>query len=272
MGVNIELVSFPTRKEAAKAFSEGKLDAVHEDIVTTLVEASKTGPLRKVLTATDFCKSAGIVAQGAIKTVADLKGKTVGVEPETEEQYMLLRVVEKAGLKASDVKMESCTYEEGIEALAKKKLAALVASEPNLSAAERKIKGKIIYRASIEENPAVGVFVVSEKALAERAPYVIKAMKVYLNAVDQWEKKPADAQKIMAEAQGVTPLEFQAAINRRQVLRSRDAVRNFQLGELETAMQNCKNALLRAKVLTKEVEVMQLIDQPVLLQAAGVLK
>jgi NitT/TauT family transport system substrate-binding protein len=272
LGVAIEVVSFPTWRESIKAFSEGKLDGIHEALATTIVETAGGGQPRRIAVATDLSCADGIVARSDINAVADLKGKMVGVETGTEEHYMLLRALDKAGLKKEAVTVQDWAKEKGSEALAAGKLDALVTWEPYLTEVKKRINGNVIYKTSLEEGPIVDVLAFSEKVLAARPDDVLKAVKVYVSAVTVWRDNPTASNDIMAAAQGVPAPEFRRAMAGIRLLRHPDDVRYLQSGDLEAALESTKIFLLRAKVITKDISVQSLIEPDMLLRAYGLVR
>jgi sulfonate transport system substrate-binding protein len=79
-----------------------------------------------------------------IKTVADLKGKKVGLNKGSNVHYLLVRVLEKAGLKYSDVEPAFLPPAEGRAAFEKGVIDAWVIWEPYRTAAEMAIGARTL--------------------------------------------------------------------------------------------------------------------------------
>jgi len=79
-----------------------------------------------------------------IKTVADLKGKKIGLNKGSNVHYLLVRVLEKAGLKYSDVEPAFLTPVEGRAAFEKVVIDAWVIWEPYRTAAELSVGARTL--------------------------------------------------------------------------------------------------------------------------------
>ena len=84
----------------------------------------------------------GILAANSIQNVADLKGKTVGVNQGSVSEWFLAQVLEKNGLHLSDVREQNMTSGAAGAAFVASKLDVAVTWEPWLSKAKaRRPKG-----------------------------------------------------------------------------------------------------------------------------------
>ncbi len=79
-----------------------------------------------------------------IKTVADLKGKKIGLNKGSNVHYLLVRVLEKAGPKYSDVEPAFLTPVEGRAAFEKGVIDAWVIWEPYRTAAEMSVGARTV--------------------------------------------------------------------------------------------------------------------------------
>lgn len=75
----------------------------------------------------------GVVADGAIATVADLKGKTVAVEPNIPARLLLQMALAKAGLSLADVDLREIATADTIAVFSDPAIAAVGTYEPFLS-------------------------------------------------------------------------------------------------------------------------------------------
>jgi len=267
--LNVEIVPFPKAAEAAKAFAEGNVDLVHEGMGTVIMQALG-GTSLKVLTATDFSLGEGIVAKAGIKEPKELKGKTIGVAMDTEAYYLLLRVLDLVNLAKDAVTIEDVAGSKGVEAFAAGKLDALLTSEPYLTQAAKKAKGKIIFKVIAEQGPIVDLLVCSAKAVSDRPDDVLKAMRAYAGALSEWETNSKGMNPILAKAQGVSGTEFGQALSRLRILGLSWSARYVYSGDLEANLGAWAAVLRRMKVITKTVDPHALVEPTMLEKAAGV--
>src|SRR5262245_43289828 len=103
-GVNVELKWFEY-SPSMDAFSAGKVDAVAVTNGDALVTGSSGAPSVAIVI-NDFSNGNDmIVAKAGIKSVADLKGKKIGVEVGLVDHLLLLKALESAKLTEKDVKI-----------------------------------------------------------------------------------------------------------------------------------------------------------------------
>src|SRR4029079_8458239 len=97
-GVEVELVWFPIYTDSLTALNTGKIDANCSawcDVIAPLAEGIK---LKVVLVNDNSAGNDAIIAKPGIKSVKDLKGKSVATELGTVEHFVLLQALAKNGL------------------------------------------------------------------------------------------------------------------------------------------------------------------------------
>ena len=102
-GVEVELVWFPIYTDSLTALNTGKIDANCSawcDVIAPLAEGIK---LKVVLVNDNSAGNDAIIAKPGIKSIKELKGKTVATELGTVEHFMLLQALAKNGLTATIV-------------------------------------------------------------------------------------------------------------------------------------------------------------------------
>ena len=82
-----------------------------------------------------------VLADGPVKTMADLKGRTIGYSIAGFEQALLSTMLESAGLKLSDVKLVDINFAL-TPALAEGKVDAIIGAFRNFEVTELKLAGK----------------------------------------------------------------------------------------------------------------------------------
>src|SRR5438067_5517622 len=86
----------------------------------------------------------GILAKNTIQTVADLKGKTIGVNQGSVSEWFLAQVLEKNGMHLSDVKETNMTSGAAGAAFVASKIDVAVTWEPWLSKAKARTDGHVL--------------------------------------------------------------------------------------------------------------------------------
>jgi NitT/TauT family transport system substrate-binding protein len=216
------------------AFAAGKLDAVTMTNGDALVTGS-SGAQSVMIIINDYSNGNDmIVAKPGITSVADLKGKTVGVEVGFVGHLLLLNALEAAGLTESDVTLVNVPTNETPQVLASGDVDAIVAWQPNSGQALLQVPGSTAV-ASSKDAPGLiyDVLAVSPASLATRKADWEKVAKVWYRAVDYIydEETQADALSIMAARVGLPADQYKAILDGTKILSLEEAQAALQKGD-----------------------------------------
>ncbi|QDG94388.1 PhnD/SsuA/transferrin family substrate-binding protein (plasmid) [Rhizobium sp. NIBRBAC000502774] len=205
--VDVTLTTVQDKPSTAAAIATGRLDGWATTVDTFIFYNAEKLGIKQVL-AVDFSKGGeGIVAAGDIKTLADLKGRTVGAEEGSSTYFFMLNLLAEAGMTVKDVKLQSMRAGDAGAAFAAGRLDAAATWDP---AKER--GGHIL--ASTVEKPGLIVDTVAFKSdvIASRPDDVKNFIKAYFEAYDYWKASPKDSNAIMAKALGIKDDEFTSSL------------------------------------------------------------
>ncbi len=216
------------------AFAAGKLDAVTMTNGDALVTGS-SGAQSVMIIINDYSNGNDmIVAKPGINSVADLKGKTVGVEVGFVGHLLLLNALEAAGLTESDVTLVNVPTNETPQVLASGDVDAIVAWQPSSGQALSQVPGSTAV-ASSKDAPGLiyDVLAVSPASLATRKADWEKVAKVWYRAVDYIydEETQADALSIMAARVGLPADQYKAILDGTKILSLEEAQAALQKGD-----------------------------------------
>jgi NitT/TauT family transport system substrate-binding protein len=188
------------------ALVAGELDAAASGADAAITARAAGVPLYAV--AGFSSGGARIVAQPGlgIKTVADLKGKKVGVTRGGAQELLLLAELEKHGLSASnrpgkDVLIVYLTYPDLNGALLGRQIDAMCQSEPySTQAINKKFGVEVIkpYDTALERS--VRSLDITEKLYKERPDVAYRFVKLFLDATLQFQRDHALAEKYVRES------------------------------------------------------------------------
>jgi len=190
------------------AFAAGKIDAVTMTNGDALVTGSGGGKSTMIML-TDYSNGNDmIVAKPGIKSLKDLKGKKVSVEPGLVEHLLLLNGLKKAGMKESDVILVNAKTNEMPQMLASADIAAVGAWQPISGQAMAGVPGsKPIYTSADEPGLIYDVLAVNPVSVKSHRAEWQKIVKVWdrvVKYIDDPKTQP-DAVKIMSARVGLTP-------------------------------------------------------------------
>jgi NitT/TauT family transport system substrate-binding protein len=211
-GLNVDFKWFEY-VPSMEAYSAGKVDAVTMTNGDALVTGSTGAPSVCIL-ANDYSNGNDmIVAKPGIKTMADLKGKKVGVEKGFVDHLLLLKALESAKMSDKDIKLVDVKTDETPQSLKSGSVDAVGAWQPNSGAALKEVPGSTaIYSSADAPGLIYDHLCVNSKSLAERRADWLKVVQIWFKIADfvADEKNLDEAAKIMAARVGLKPEEYKA--------------------------------------------------------------
>ncbi len=224
-GVEVEFEWFDY-VASMEAFGANQLDAVAMTNGDTLVTGS-TGAQSVMILINDYSNGNDmIVAKPGITSVADLKGKKIGVEVGFVDHLLLLNALEKNGLTEADVELVNVPTNETPQVLASGGVDAIAAWQPNSGQALSLVPGSTaIYSSANEPGLIYDVLAVSPASLAARRDDWVKVLQVWYQAV-AFLMDPAtkdEAISIMAARVGLSPAEYMGFVEGTKILTLEEA-------------------------------------------------
>ena len=146
LGYSVTWKEFSGGPQLLEGLKGGAVDFAHSGEAPPIFAQAAGTPLLYIGYVPDGPKSEAILVpkDSPIKTVADLKGKKIGLNKGSNVHYLLVRVLEKAGLKYSDVEPAFLTPVEGRAAFEKGVIDAWVIWEPYRTAAEMSVGARTL--------------------------------------------------------------------------------------------------------------------------------
>lgn len=139
-----------------------------------------------------------------IKNVADLKGKKVGLNKGSNVHYLLVKQLEKHGLKYADIQPVFIPPADARAAFERGAVDAWVIWDPFAAAAEKQIGARVLADGKGVVNNFA--FFLAEREFASKKPEVIKQLFEELQKQGQWiNKNYKEAAAQVAPLQGLDP-------------------------------------------------------------------
>jgi len=168
-GLNVGSIDFGTVGEAPPIFAQ----AAGADLV--YVANQPPAPTAEAIV---------VPRDSAIRTVADLKGKKVALNKGSNVHYLLVKVLEKAGLKYGDVQTVFLPPADARAAFERGAVEAWVIWDPFLAAAEKQLAARVLAdgRGAVANHQ----FYLAARPYADKNPQVIQAVVQELARLDRW--------------------------------------------------------------------------------------
>lgn len=217
-----------------EAFAAGQLDAVAMTNGDALVTGA-TGGKNVMILANDYSNGNDmVIAAPGISSVAELKGKKVGVEIGFVSHLLLLNALEDNGLTEADVELVNVPTNETPQVLASGDVDAIVAWQPSSGQALSLVPGSTaIYTSADEPGLIYDVLAVSPGSLSSSKDDWKTVVEVWYKIVD-YIKDPAtqdDALAIMAARVGLSPEEYKPFLGGTKILSLDEAKPFFEKGD-----------------------------------------
>jgi NitT/TauT family transport system substrate-binding protein len=220
-GLKVEEIVFPKGIDIFPAIVKGEVDLAASAADAAIANRAGGG---QVFVVAGFAKGgARLVSRTdlALKKVADLKGKKVGVARGGAQELVLLAELAKAGLtwsdkEGKDVQILYLPFADLNQALLQKQIDAMCQSEPQSSQAINKGFGvEMLKPYDTPLGEPVRVLVMTEKLYREKPEVAAKVLECFVDSTRQFIQNPAVAEKFVVEQMfrgQITPDDFKDAI------------------------------------------------------------
>jgi NitT/TauT family transport system substrate-binding protein len=213
MGLAVEPIMILDTVERNSAFASGRVDALCTTADSLLLAADKGVDL-VIIGAVDMSVGAdGVVAKPDIKSIQDLKNKTVAFQEAMPSHFFILWLLDNNGMSRSDIVPVSMNADEAGAAFIAGKVDAAVTWEPWLSKAVESGKGRLLTSTADHPGILIDVLAVRRDVLERRERDVIALYKGWMKAVELAHSNPEDSNSLMSQKIGIELNDFKAQLN-----------------------------------------------------------
>ncbi|KRB82176.1 aliphatic sulfonate ABC transporter substrate-binding protein [Noviherbaspirillum sp. Root189] len=217
LGVKVSWHEFPSGLPLLEALNVGGVDLSADVADTVPVFAQAAGAkLTYVAQEAPSPSAQAIVvrADSPLKTIADLKGKRVAVTKAAGSHYLLIGLLEKAGLKFKDISPAYLTPSDGRAAFERGSVDAWVTWDPFLAGVQRQAQVRIL--ADGRNVADYQRYYLASTQFAEARPDVLHVVYEELRKTGQWVKQyPKEAAAALAPLWGLDAATVELANSRR---------------------------------------------------------
>lgn len=218
LNVSVKWVEFPAGPQLLEGLNVGSVDVGHVGEAPPIFAQAAGANFVYVGHDPAAPEAEAIVVpkDSAVKTVADLKGKKIALNKGSNVHYLLVRALEKAGLKYSDIQPVFLPPADARAAFEKGSIDAWAIWDPFLAAVEKQSGARIVVdgRNGVANNY---LFYLAERGFTDKRSDVIKAL--FDDSVEQgrWLKANLkQAAAIIAPLQGLDVAVVELALQRYQ--------------------------------------------------------
>ena len=273
-GVNVEMKWFDGYVQSMETFAAGKIDGNSQTLNDTIsFLPGENGGEVVVLVNDNSAGNDQIIADASIKSVSELKGKTVAVEEGVVDDYLLSLALNDIGLSRDDVVIKGMPTDQAATAFAAGKVDAVGAFPPYTGTAMQREGAHVI--ASSKEYPGAipDLLTVSGDLIKEHPDDVQNIVKTWWDVREFMAKNPKKAKQIMAKRAGIPIAEYEQYKDGTRFFTLADNLEAFSEGEgmqhMPYAAQSMADFMVSVGFIPNKPDMSKLFDSSFIKKAAG---
>ncbi len=258
-GLDVSIKKIP-QKDRHLAIASGDIQCAATTVETYIVWNANGVPITQLVQLDKSFGADGLAVRGNVAKIADLKGKTIGVDaPGTAPYFGLAWILKKNGMSMKDVKVATMSPQAAANAFIAGQIDGAMTYEPYLSGVRDKPEaGKII--ATTLDYPMVMDTFGCTPAFIKANPKAAKALvDSYFEAVEMIKKDPAKSYEIMGADVKQSGEQFGKSA---AYLRWQDKAANqtFFAGEFQKFSAEAADLLLELGIIKQKPDLTTIVD------------
>jgi sulfonate transport system substrate-binding protein len=216
LGYKVQWIQFEGGPQLLQAMNAGSIDLGETGDTPPIFAQSGGTPLVYLAHEPASPQAEAIVVpqNSPIKSVKDLKGKTVAFNKGSNVEYLLVEQLKKAGLSFNDITPDYLTPSDGRAAFQSGKVAAWVIWDPYYAAAQTATHAVTIADGTGVTNNYQFYF--ATKSFAQEHPDIVQDYLKALQQTDTWvESNKSQAAKFLAPKMDIDAKSLETALGRR---------------------------------------------------------
>lgn len=187
-GYKVVFKEFQDGSSLMQALKSGSIDYARTGDTPTVTAQANGTKLTYIAAGSSKAKGSAVVIKkgSSISSIADLKGKKIAYTKNTSSEYMIRKVLQKAGLTTSDVTLVNMDQSSASVAFSKGKVDAWATWDPYTAQAQVKSNAKILISGEGLTNNRD--FIISTKKYAKNHTEVSKYLVKYVQEDMVWAR------------------------------------------------------------------------------------
>ena len=226
-GVKVKLTYFSDYTTCLQAMTAGKLDADSQTLNDTLLGVTSGSAQISVIENDNSFGNDAIIVKDSIKTIADLKGKTVAAEQGVVDHFLLLQGLSSKGMKESEINFRNLPTDAAAAAFASGQVDAVGVFAPFTVQALKRPGSHVLFSSKDFPGSISDHLVVTPQLIKDRRADVQKLVNAWYDTLEFIKANPAEATAIMAEHAQLKPEEYAALADGTKLFSAADAVKGY---------------------------------------------
>lgn len=253
VGLNLRLIQLSSLTDVQRAYLGGRVDGLASTLIEVVQATQLSDRPLKIVLVPDYSNGGDvIVSHKNITSMVGLKGKSVGVELGALGIFFLHRALTKVGLRLSDVNVIDTEQTEAEEAMLSGVLDAYVTYPPTSISILKQAQFHSVFSSADIPFEIIDTVAVSAEILRAEPEFVPKLHQAWQMALDFAKQHPQESSAIMAEREGISVSEFDAAAQDLAIL---DAAEQIPLFENADGLQQSAKEVCQVLVDIKSLEM-----------------
>ncbi len=207
-GADVKLVWFANYTDSISALSAGQIDANSQTWSDTMAPLAKGIALKTILVNDNSAGNDALMVSPKIKSMADLKGKSVALEEFSVSHFLLTMALSKNGMSLKDVKVVNLSAGDAAAAFLAGRVDAAVVWNPWVNKIQTSGKGKPLFTSKEVPGMIPDLLVAQEKSVKANRKDYLGMIKAWYETEKFIRENPDEATKIMAKVVSMPPAEY----------------------------------------------------------------
>jgi NitT/TauT family transport system substrate-binding protein len=254
----VSVTQYDSATDVLNAYRQGTIQAAALTLDETILLKDQ-GYTPVVIGIMDISEGADVImAKPSITSIAQLKGKTIGVENSALGSYVLARVLELAGLEGEEVNVLPVSVDDHEAAYKDGVVDAVITFEPVRSELLKAGASEIFSSKEIP-NEIVDVLII-DKAYLD-TPHARALLQGWAVASAQIIQQEPDAMNMVAARLGQTREEFLLSLDGLKIPSPKEVDRMFEDGTLLKTINQIKSVMLKKELIKQDFSSAELLSK-----------
>jgi NitT/TauT family transport system substrate-binding protein len=227
LGLNVDLKYFSDYTASLDAMTAGKLDANSQTLNDTLLGVSTGSDQRIVVVQDNSAGNDAIIADKSIKTVEDLKGKTVAAEAGVVDHFLLLQGLADHDMTEKDIDFRGAPTDAAASGFSSGQFDAVGVFAPFTLEALKRPGSHVLFDSSDYPGTIPDHLVVSGDMVEKRPKDVQLLVDAWYKTLQYMHDHPDKARQIEAERAELSPAEYKSFEDGTKIFTAQEAMDAF---------------------------------------------
>lgn len=231
VGLDVELKFFADYLASIEAMAAGQLDGVTQTLNDTMASVASGSKQVIVVVNDNSTGNDKIICDGSIKTVADMKGKTVAAEAGVVDHFLLMQGLQKAGLTEDDIDFRGVATDAAAAGFAEGEFDCVGVFAPFWLTALKRPDSHELFSSADFPGTIPDHIVVSRDLVKDDHETVQKLVDAWYLTLRYLEEHPEESIEIMAKAAETSVDEYQQLAEGTTLFSAEEALEAFADGD-----------------------------------------